>query len=96
MIANYRLAPEFKWPLASKDIEAAVNWTSAHAGEFGGDPGKIVIMGHSAGAAHVATYLFDPDIKGENAVRGGLLSSGPYSVPKGPKPGNFIAYYGCI
>lgn len=94
VIANYRLAPEHKWPLASKDIESAIKWTKAHAKEFGGDPDKIVIMGHSAGAAHVATYLFDPDIKGERDVKGGLLSSGPYSVPKGPKPGNYVAYYG--
>jgi triacylglycerol lipase len=94
VIANYRLAPEAKWPLASKDIESAVNWTKAHAKEFGGDPEKIVIMGHSAGAAHVATYLFDPDIKGELHVKGGLLSSGPYTMPKGPKPPNFVAYYG--
>ena len=77
VIANYRLAPDFKWPLASKDIESAVNWTRAHAKEFGGDPDKIVIMGHSAGAAHVATYLFDPDIRGGDVVKGGLLSIGP-------------------
>lgn len=94
VIANYRLAPEAKWPLASKDIESAVDWARSNASAFGGDPAKIVIMGHSAGAAHVATYLFDPDIKGERHVRGGLLSSGPYSMPKGPKPPNFIAYYG--
>lgn len=94
VVANYRLAPEFKWPVASQDIASAVQWTRAHAAEFGGDPEKIVIMGHSAGAAHVATFLFDPDIKGEQWVKGGLLSSGSYAMLKGPKPANYIAYYG--
>ncbi len=94
VIANYRLAPEFKWPIASKDIESAVIWTRAHAKEFGGDSDKVVIMGHSAGAAHVATFLFDPDIKGEKLVKGGLLSSGPYRIAKGTKAANMLAYYG--
>lgn len=94
VIANYRLAPEFKWPLASEDIAAAVQWTRDNIAQYGGDAERIVIMGHSAGAAHVATYLFDPDIKGERFVKGGLLSSGPYSMSKGPKASNFVAYYG--
>lgn len=94
MIANYRLAPEFKWPLAAKDIDAAVRWIAAHAGEFGGDPERIVIMGHSAGAAHVATFLFDPDIKGERLVRGGLLSSGMYAVRPGETRANVLGYFG--
>lgn len=94
VVANYRLAPEFKWPLASKDIESAVTWVRTHAADFGGDPDKVVIMGHSAGAAHVATFLFDPDIKGELLVKGGLLSSGLYSIEKGTKAPNLLAYYG--
>lgn len=94
VVANYRLAPEFKWPSAAKDIESAVGWVREHAGEFGGDPDKLVIMGHSAGAAHVASYLFDPDIMGDRAVRGALLSSGLYEVPKGARASNLLAYFG--
>ena len=94
VVANYRLAPEFQWPAAAKDIESAVTWVRTHAAEFGGDPDKVVIMGHSAGAAHVATFLFDPDIKGETIVKGGLLSSGLYEMPKGSKAPNLLAYFG--
>ncbi|MDP4594159.1 MAG: alpha/beta hydrolase, partial [Beijerinckiaceae bacterium] len=94
VVANYRLAPEFQWPAAAKDIESAVTWVRTHAEEFGGDPEKVVIMGHSAGAAHVATFLFDPDIRGETIVKGGLLSSGLYEVPKGTKAPNLLAYFG--
>ncbi|HEY8579835.1 MAG TPA: alpha/beta hydrolase [Beijerinckiaceae bacterium] len=94
VVANYRLAPEFKWPSAAQDIDAAVRWVADHAGEFGGDPARMVIMGHSAGAAHVATYLFDPDIRGQDRMRGGLLSSGLYEVRKGETRDNVLAYFG--
>ncbi|HEV2572122.1 MAG TPA: alpha/beta hydrolase [Beijerinckiaceae bacterium] len=94
VVANYRLAPEAKWPLAAKDVESAVKWVKEHAAEFGGDPNKIVIMGHSAGAAHVATFLFDPDINGGDIVAGGMLSSGPYEVRKDESRDNVLAYFG--
>ncbi len=94
VVVNYRLAPEFKWPSAHEDIDAAVRWIAAHAAEFGGDANRIVIMGHSAGAAHVASFLFDPDTKGEKLVRGGLLSSGMYEVRAGETRDNVLAYYG--
>lgn len=94
VVANYRLAPEAKWPLAAKDIESAIKWVKAHASDFGGDPNKIVVMGHSAGAAHVATFLFDPDIKGGDLVAGGMLSSGPYAVRKDETRENVLGYFG--
>lgn len=94
VVVNYRLAPEAKWPAAAEDIASAVKWVKAHASEFGGDPDKVVIMGHSAGAAHVASFLFDPDIKGELLVAGGLLSSGLYEIRKGEDRDNVLAYYG--
>jgi len=94
VVANYRLAPDARWPLAAKDVESAVKWVKAHATEFGGDPAKIVIMGHSAGAAHVATFLFDPDIRGGDIVAGGMLSSGLYEVRKDENRDNILAYFG--
>ncbi len=94
VVANYRLAPEAQWPAAAKDIESAVTWVRRHAEQFGGDAGKVVIMGHSAGAAHVATFLFDPGIRGESIVKGGLLSSGLYEIAPGTKAPNLLAYFG--
>lgn len=38
------------------DVAKALRWTHDHAGEFGGDPNRIVIMGHSSGA-QLAAYL---------------------------------------
>ncbi|MBX9724901.1 MAG: alpha/beta hydrolase [Candidatus Obscuribacterales bacterium] len=47
---NYRLAPEVQHPLQIQDIASAFAWVKKHAAEFGGDPDKIFLMGHSAGA----------------------------------------------
>jgi acetyl esterase/lipase len=54
---NYRLAPEFQYPAGAEDVGRAVQWLRDHAREFGGDPARIFLWGHSAGGAHVADYL---------------------------------------
>lgn len=46
---TYRLAPRCKWPAAIEDARAAVRYVSEHAAEWGGDPERLVIGGHSAG-----------------------------------------------
>jgi triacylglycerol lipase len=51
---NYRLAPRHAWPAGRDDVAAAVGWIAANIASFGGNPGRIVLVGHSAGAAHVA------------------------------------------
>lgn len=46
---NYRLNPKVNCPAYIEDAAAAVAWTFKHIKEFGGDPSKIVVSGHSAG-----------------------------------------------
>ena len=46
---NYRLNPKVKCPAYIEDAAAAVAWTFKHIGEYGGDPDKIFVSGHSAG-----------------------------------------------
>jgi acetyl esterase/lipase len=96
VIANYRLAPQFKFPSGSEDVGAAVAWARENAATIGGDPRRIFAFGQSAGAAHVASYLFDPSVHGAKGpgLAGGLLTSGPYhSDTKNPLP-PMKAYYG--
>lgn len=77
---NYRLAPESRWPSGPQDVAAVVRWLSEHAGRFGGDSRRIVLMGESAGAAHVAAavLLRRFGVDAAAGVRGAILASGPY------------------
>lgn len=46
---NYRLHPKVKAPVYIEDAAAATAWTMKHIAEYGGDPSKIFVSGHSAG-----------------------------------------------
>lgn len=46
---NYRLFPKIKAPVYIDDAAASVAWVFKHIADFGGDPKKIFVSGHSAG-----------------------------------------------
>jgi acetyl esterase/lipase len=56
VIPDYRLYPEIRFPAFMDDAAQSVAWTRAHATDFGGDPDRIFLMGHSAGG-HIAALL---------------------------------------
>lgn len=92
IIANYRLAPQHAWPAATKDIAAIIAWVQRHAAQYGADPERIFLMGSSAGAAHVANYVFFEELQlngGDDGVKGAILMSGNYR----PRA-NSAVYYG--
>jgi acetyl esterase/lipase len=86
---NFRLAPAATWPEQSLDIGRVVAWLNANARQYGGDPGRIILIGYSSGAATVASYIFDQSIQTtRDGVIGAVLMSGfGYS-------GNSPVYYG--
>jgi acetyl esterase/lipase len=47
---NYRLTPAVRHPAHIQDIAAALRWIKDNISQYGGDPGNISVMGHSAGA----------------------------------------------
>lgn len=47
--ANYRLAPRVPVEMCLDDAAAAVAWTLAHIADYGGDPDRVFVSGHSAG-----------------------------------------------
>jgi len=80
---NYRLAPDSVWPSGIEDVGAAVAWLKANVAQYGGDPSKIFLWGHSAGAAHVGDYVANAATKGLDAgVAGAILTSGFYDLGK--------------
>jgi acetyl esterase/lipase len=91
VLINYRLSPHVKHPEHARDVARAFAWTCRNIARYGGDPARIILAGHSAGA-HLAclvatdkTYLADPALKLTDRDRAGLCGvvgvSGVYRVP---------------
>jgi acetyl esterase/lipase len=56
---NYRLLPAVDMGTIVRDVAKAVRWVHDHAAEYGGDPKRLVVMGHSAGAQLAALVCTD-------------------------------------
>ncbi len=96
---EYRLAPEAAYPGGAEDVAGAVAWARAHAAEFGGDPAKIILVGHSAGGSHAGAYVCDPAIRPKHGhgVAALALISGRLradALPDNPNAKAVQAYYG--
>lgn len=79
-VPDYRLVPEVHFPGFVQDCAAAVRWARTHAARYGGDPDRIVLVGHSAGAYNAAMLALDPEYLGADraAIRGFAGLAGPY------------------
>ena len=96
---EYRRAPEFAYPSGAEDVALAVVWARANVGRHGGDPRRIFVMAHSAGAAHAAGYAYDrrlhphagPGIAGLVVVSGRVRADNSAENPNARK---VEAYYG--
>ena len=73
---GYRLAPEIQYPEGSRDVGAAVAWIRDQARDFSVDPARIFLMGHSAGAAHAATYAYERRLYPSDGSRSGRAHRG--------------------
>jgi len=89
VLPDYRLYPQVTFPAFVKDGARVVRWVHDNAHEFGGDPNRIYLMGHSAGA-HIAAlltldhhYLHDVGLA-PTTIRATAALSGPYDFDPGP------------
>ncbi len=96
---NYRLTPAVTHPAHVSDVAAAVGWVHEHAEEVGGDPKKVVLMGHSAGCHLVTLAALDPRYLGEVRLRPSHLrgvvawSGGAYDLVQKVDDGGAYAEY---
>jgi len=60
VLAGYRLRPEGIYPAMLEDSAAAFAWARANVARHGGDPGRMYLAGHSAGAYNAAMLALDP------------------------------------
>ncbi len=84
IVPDYRVYPEVRYPAFIQDGAQAVRWAKDNARRFGGDPGKVFIMGHSAGAYIAAMLTIDDEwLKAVNLtpkrdIAGLIGLAGPY------------------
>lgn len=56
---EYRLAGDAPFPGGAQDVGRAVDYLVEHVPQYGGNPTRIFLVGHSAGGSHVASYAYD-------------------------------------
>ncbi|KJV35746.1 alpha/beta hydrolase [Luteibacter yeojuensis] len=98
---NYRMVPEAGPMAQAADVAAALAYVQKHAREWHGDPSRIVLMGHSAGAHLVSLLAVAPDITRAAGVTPWLatvsLDSGAVDLPaimKAPHPRFYDRVFG--
>jgi acetyl esterase/lipase len=60
LVADYRLYPEVRYPEFLNDSALAAAYGLEQAAALGGDPKRVFVMGHSAGAYNAAMLALDP------------------------------------
>jgi acetyl esterase/lipase len=84
LVPDYRLYPQVRFPSFLEDCAQAVRWAVDHGAELGGDPDRIVLVGHSAGAYNAAMLALDSRYLKAAGVRADVIKawaglSGPYA-----------------
>jgi acetyl esterase/lipase len=83
VLPDYRLVPQVRFPAFVEDGALAVKWVRDNIARYGGDPDRITVAGHSAGAYNAAMLALDPQfLRGAGVdpkiIRSAALLSGPY------------------
>ena len=77
VVPNYRLVPEGRYPAMVEDTAAAIRWAHANARDHGGDPSRLAVSGHSAGAYNALMAAYAPEFGASDLVRAVVSLSGP-------------------
>jgi len=84
VVMNYTLCPKVSLDEVVRQTRAAIAWTFAHTRDFGGDPNRLTISGHSAGA-HLVAMALATDWTGDydlpaDLIKGAVAVSGVYEL----------------
>jgi len=95
---EYRLAPEAPYPCGAQDLARALDWVHRQIGAHGGDPARVLLIGHSAGGTHAASYACDPALGylGRDVAALVLISARLRAdqLPANPNAPGVRAYFG--
>ncbi len=83
VVPDYRLYPHARFPAFVEDVARAVAWTHDHVANYGGDPDRLFLSGHSAGAYNVMMVALDRQWLGRlgkrtDIIKGVAVLAGPY------------------
>jgi arylformamidase len=78
VIVDYALMPKVRMGHIVDQVRRAKHWVLDHIAEHGGDPSRLTVSGHSAGA-HLSTFLFN-EAETPSRLRAALLLGGLYDV----------------
>lgn len=77
VIVDYALMPDVRMAAIVEQVRRAKQWVLDNIASYGGDPGRISVSGHSAGA-HLATFLFETPTPAR--IHAALLLGGLYDL----------------
>ena len=76
VLPDYRKVPQVRFPGFVEDSAAAVKWVQANIGQYGGDPARVSVAGHSAGAYNALMLALDPQWLGDKPVTAAISLAG--------------------
>jgi acetyl esterase/lipase len=76
VLPDYRKVPQVRFPGFVEDSAAAVKWVQNNIGKYGGDPARVSVAGHSAGAYNALMLALDPQWLGDKPVTSAISLAG--------------------
>ena len=76
VLPDYRKVPQVRFPRFVEDSAAAVKWVQNNIGKYGGDPSRVSVAGHSAGAYNALMLALDPQWLGDRPVTSAISMAG--------------------
>jgi acetyl esterase/lipase len=97
VIPDYRKVPDVLFPAFLDDGAEAVAWVETNVAQHGGDPARVAVMGHSAGAYQAVMLALDAErLTAAGAdpgiIKAGVGLSGPYDFYPFDKPRSIAAF----